>query len=151
MRLTIHQAVKSRVPRRRFEQLMRTARRYHHSPKPLLSELSLVLVGERTIRKLNRFYRGEDKPTDVLSFDYGEIIICYPVAMRQAKEHGLKIVDELSLLFVHGLLHIMGFEHKTLKERKAMRLAEEKLLDYQGLVDRTSIKKNVQYQSSNDQ
>ena len=74
-------------------------------------------------------------PTDVLSFDYGEIFISTQTAKRQAKEHELSLRAELELLFVHGLLHILGFDHHKLKDRKRMHSLEEQVLGRKGLID----------------
>jgi len=85
-------------------------------------EISLVFVGTRTIRRLNRLYLKKDAPTDVLSFPLGEtgtdgtfylgdIVISVPQAFQQCfpKEHGLE--RELEILAIHGFLHLLGFKH----------------------------------------
>lgn len=106
---------------------------------------SLALVDGRTIRKWNKAYRGKDKMTDVLSFaqresenvfagderELGEILICLPVAKRQAKEYGFSLDYELARLLVHGLAHLAGYEHEGVSERTAvkMRNFEEKILN----------------------
>jgi len=85
-------------------------------------EVSFVTKNE--IKKLNLRYRGLDKETDVLSFGMeddkfpgekliGEIVICPEVCERQAVEHDMSTNDEIDFLFVHGLLHVMGFDHET--------------------------------------
>jgi len=94
--------------------------------------LMLTLVSDREIHALNREYRGVDKPTDVLSFSYfnqerfpgddvvGEIVISVSTARRQAKEHKKTLNQELQFLFLHGLLHVFGFDHLKKAERKKM-------------------------------
>jgi probable rRNA maturation factor len=95
--------------------------------------LSVVLVGKKTIRFLNRKYRGKDKVTDVLSFNYsltapklkkdqifGEIIICWPVVKKQAKLYQVDVQEELARVLIHGLLHLYGYDHRKKKEKKIM-------------------------------
>ena len=95
-------------------------------------KVSLALVDEKTIKKLNAWYRGENKITDVLSFaldkpknfilptnkeNYlGEIIICYPQAKKQAKKLGHSLQKEIEILFLHGLLHLLGYSHKKMRK-----------------------------------
>lgn len=88
--------------------------------------ISLALVDELTSRQLNQKFAGNDYATDVLSFNYfegesdipskddvlGEIVICLAVAERQASEHDNSLEAELIMLFVHGVLHLLGYDHK---------------------------------------
>ena len=109
--------------------------------------LNVLLVDEKTIQQLNADHRQKDKVTDVLSFpnqenlragDYkfyapeeelGDIIICYEVCERQAREHGLSFSEEFLHLAIHGYLHICGYDHEiSEKEEKLMEGLEEKLL-----------------------
>ncbi len=94
-------------------------------------EVSLVLVGDKLIRRLNRETRGQDKITDVLSFRenetdsfrpkfLGEIIIDYQQIKRQAKIFKTSIRQELIFILVHGLLHLVGYDDKTDQEAKVM-------------------------------
>ena len=123
------------LPRQRLASLLRaTLNHYRPAGRELPRELSLSFVGASAMRRLNRQYRGEDRVTDVLSFDYGEIIICYPVAVRQSTEHSVSVSEEVALLFVHGLLHMLGYDHHRLRQRAVMRRAEGKVLGYSGLV-----------------
>lgn len=94
--------------------------------------IELILVDDKAIQKLNREHRGKDKSTDVLSFSYfgqevfpendtvGEIVISLPKAKKQAKEHNKTVNQELQFLFVHGFLHLFGYDHEELSERKRM-------------------------------
>jgi len=111
-------------------------------------EVSLVFTDSEMVRRLNRDYRGVDRPTDVLAFymlpqkeadscfalppdgvlRLGEVIISYPQAVEQAKEQGHSIERELALLIVHGILHLLGYDHEQPEEEKQMREREEKLL-----------------------
>lgn len=102
--------------------------------RPQFSEVSIVFVDDKTIRRWNRQFRHRDKPTDVLSFDYGEIIVAVPTARRQAREHAISLKAELDLLVVHGLLHILGFDHHTTPEKRRMAALEKKVLGTSGLI-----------------
>lgn len=81
--------------------------------------LSVAVVEAEEIKSLNKQYRQKNEPTDVLSFAYentekelqGEIVICPEVIRRNAKEDGIRFDDELEKNLVHGLLHIIGYEH----------------------------------------
>ncbi len=91
-------------------------------------EISIAIVSEREIRKLNKIYRKKDKVTDVLSFgeidlkgfDFakeknayiGEIVICFNQAERQAKKIGHSVNEEIKILLVHGFLHLLGHDHE---------------------------------------
>ncbi len=92
----------------------------------------LTMTGDKEIHALNREYRGADKPTDVLSFSYfgeerfpgddvvGEVVISVPTAKKQARDHKKTLNEELQFLFIHGLLHVLGFDHIKKSERKIM-------------------------------
>ncbi len=90
-------------------------------------DVSIVLVGDKRIRDINREYRKKDKVTDVLSFEeseagdfFGEIIIDYAQIKRQAKKYSRNTKEELGYMLIHGLLHLSGFEDHTEKGRKRM-------------------------------
>ena len=88
--------------------------------------VSLAFVGESRIRSLNKNYRKIDKVTNVLSFVdkeenfLGEVIICYPQIERQAKQQKVSINEELIFIFIHGLLHLLGYKDKTLAGKEEM-------------------------------
>jgi probable rRNA maturation factor len=106
--------------------------------------LSIAVSDDATVRRLNRRFRGEDEPTDVLSFaldsneafvtpangprQLGDVIISYPTAARQAKEAGHAIDEELAHLLVHGVLHLLGYDHERPAAARRMRAREEALL-----------------------
>lgn len=83
-------------------------------------EISIVVVSDARMRNLNKKYRGRDRLTDVLTFDYGEIIICLPQAKRQAKKLGHSFRKELGILLIHGILHLGGYDHQTKKDYDKM-------------------------------
>jgi probable rRNA maturation factor len=97
------------------------------------AELSLLVCDDRVMRRINREHRRIDKPTDVLAFAMregapmisvadalGDIVIAWPTARRQAREHGWSAERELCLLLAHGLLHLLGFDHVTRTEERRM-------------------------------
>ena len=82
------------------------------------SSATIAFVSDRTIRQLNRQFRGVDKPTDVLSFpaeesNLGDVAISVDTAAVQAKENGLTFDEEVAQLILHGLLHLSGYDHET--------------------------------------
>lgn len=95
-------------------------------------ELTIVLTDENSIHRLNQQYRGYDSSTDVLSFAngsidpdsggvyYGDVIIAVPIAKTQAKTAGHTLEAELALLTVHGVLHLLGYDHINPEERNRM-------------------------------
>ena len=93
-------------------------------------ELSLALVTDREIHKLNRQYRGKDKPTDVLSFPLadklqpsllGDVVISGETAARQAQRRRHSLREELRILLIHGILHLLGYDHEV-SRREASRM-----------------------------
>jgi probable rRNA maturation factor len=83
-------------------------------------ELALLLAGDRLLRRLNHRYRGKDRPTDVLSFPgqggedgLGDVVISVETAERNARAFGRSLAGELDLLALHGLLHVLGYDHET--------------------------------------
>lgn len=85
-------------------------------------ELSMVFVGDTVSRRLNNEYRGKDKPTNILSFplseNEGEIFINYKLAEKQAKKFERKLSDFIGFLFIHGLMHLKGYDHGEEMEKK---------------------------------
>ena len=112
-------------------------------------EVSLVFTDPETVRQLNRDYRGVDKPTDVLAFHMlqqkkadssfalppdgimrlGEVVISYPQAAEQAREQGHSPERELALLIIHGILHLLNYDHEDPEEESEMREKEIELLE----------------------
>ena len=112
-------------------------------------EVGLVFTDSETVQRLNRDYRGMDEPTDVLAFymlpqkeadgsfalppdgvtRLGEVIISYPQAVEQAREQGHSPERELTLLIIHGILHLLGYDHEESEEESEMREMERKLLE----------------------
>jgi len=106
------------------------------------AELSVALIGDSEMRKLNLDYRGVDRPTDVLSFSQtegefgdiapdmlGDVVVSVDTALRQAKEAGHALEEELDLLIIHGVLHLLGYDHqKGADEEKEMKGLEKEVL-----------------------
>ena len=116
-------------------------------------EMSLLITGQEKVHQLNRDFRGKDKPTDVLSFamldelpsgesedDFsfvappdgikhlGEIIISFPQAVIQAEEHGHSVKKEVAILAIHGVLHLLGYDHIKDDEAEQMEARERVIL-----------------------
>ncbi len=134
--LTISKKTKVVVPRKKLEQILSKVGESYSKKRAL--DISLVFLPASQIKKINKKYRGKKKATDVLSFNYsepksktilGEILIEPGLATKQAKqmEHGL--ADEISVLFLHGLLHVVGFDHEKKRQSLAkMSKAEQDVL-----------------------
>ncbi|MGB9793621.1 rRNA maturation RNase YbeY [Caldisericum exile] len=100
-------------------------------------QISIVLLSKNAIREINKRYRKKDKPTNVLSFQidyekgksiYGEILISPEVAQNEAKKLGNNFNDYFIFLIIHGVLHLLGYDHEKDDERIVMEQLEEKLL-----------------------
>lgn len=113
-------------------------------------EIGVTIVSDDEILELNREYREKDSVTDVLSFPQfeelegieealtdenesslllGDVVICYDQAMRQAEEYGTGTTRELLYLFVHSVMHLMGYDHENEEDKKIMRTHEEAVLE----------------------
>lgn len=114
--------------------------------------ISVSIVDNEMIHQINKEYRGVDRPTDVVSFafldnddnrdkllhskamvDLGEIYISLPRAEEQAQEYGHSLKRELSFLFVHGLLHLLGYDHMKEEDEKVMFALQEEILNLKGI------------------
>lgn len=101
-------------------------------------DITLVFATDRTLRSLNRRYRGRDHPTDVLAFPlgngaeagkpFGDVIISMDAARRQAREYGGSLQAELTRLVVHGTLHLCGYDHHERREAARMHGLTRRLL-----------------------
>jgi probable rRNA maturation factor len=96
-------------------------------------EVSVALVDNQQIKKINKQFRKIDQPTDVLSFPmdeeiWGDVIISIDRAREQAKDYGHSFQREIGYLFTHGVLHLLGYDHKDSVDKKEMRNLEEKIL-----------------------
>ena len=117
------------------------------------AELGLVIASQEGVQELNRSYLGRDRPTDVIAFSMlpeppagedlppfvqppdgvlhlGEVIISYPQAVAQAEEHGHSIKREVTILIIHGVLHLLGYGDETPELKRQMRAREKEILGY---------------------
>ncbi|MFZ5559531.1 MAG: rRNA maturation RNase YbeY [Patescibacteria group bacterium] len=92
-----------------------------------IPELSVVIVSGARMKSLNRKYRGRNRVTDVLAFDYGEIILCLSQAKKQAKKLSHSLKKELAILLIHGILHLVGYNDKTKRNYNKMVKKEEEI------------------------
>lgn len=99
------------------------------------SELSILLTGNREIARLNFRYRGKKGPTDVLSFALlegqgrkvapeilGDVVISLEKAIEQAAEEGREVAEEITRLLIHGVLHLLGYDHEHVSKAEALRM-----------------------------
>lgn len=139
-----------------LERVLQSGLTLHHHDA---AEASVILVDNEYIRDLNQQYRGLDQPTDVLSFAMlddsadelpvltedspaspedrpellGDIFISVERAVEQAEDYGHSVNRELCYLAVHGLLHLLGFDHQNPQDQERMRQAEEEILNAAGI------------------
>ena len=108
------------------------------------TELSLIVTDDEAIRELNRRFRDVDAPTDVLAFGagteehfvsapesppyLGDVVISYQRALAQAEELGHAVAEELKLLVIHGILHLLGYDHQEEADARKMREREDQVL-----------------------
>jgi probable rRNA maturation factor len=114
-------------------------------------EMGLVIASQERVKQLNKVYLRKDKPTDVLAFSMleergaarhrpfvtapdgtahlGEVIISYPQAVKQAEEHHHSVKREVATLIIHGVLHLLGYDHDTLEPKHLMSAREASILN----------------------
>lgn len=103
-------------------------------------EISFVLTDDESVHRLNKLYRGKDRPTDVLAFAMqegehatvagpllGDVIVSVSTARRQALSRRVALVDEVTMLLAHGLLHLLGWDHETAAKDRRMRAETARL------------------------
>jgi probable rRNA maturation factor len=109
---------------------------------PVYTELSIAIVEVLEMTQLNEKYRGKEGPTDVLSFEcddlcaaepdepvtLGDVVIAPEIAEAQAEEYGHTVEQELNLLLVHGVLHLLGYDHEADTDASVMQARERALL-----------------------
>jgi probable rRNA maturation factor len=93
-----------------------------------LEEVEVALVSDKRITEIHRRFMNDPAPTDVITFQHGEIVISVETAKSQAREFGTSLDHELRLYIVHGLLHLHGFEDKTAAGAAEMKRVQEKIV-----------------------
>ena len=105
--------------------------------------LNIIFVSQEEIKKINYRYRGRNSITDVISFancdilnpiinphnDLGDIFICYERAVEQSQNYGHSIMREIVFLSIHGYLHLLGYDHQTVKDEKIMFEMQNQILE----------------------
>lgn len=126
------------IPSKQFDQIVDIVSRKFKIKENLIFDVSFV--NKVDIKKINNKYRKVNKPTDVISFALrdakqtikspllGEILICYEVASKQAKENKWSVNKEICFLFVHGILHLFQYDHNTKKEYDEMMKIQNNIL-----------------------
>jgi probable rRNA maturation factor len=122
---------------------------------PEETELSISIVGDRSIRRINREYLARDCPTNVISFSQreggcngmltdmlGDVIISADTSAREAEQGGMQPFDRLSFLLLHGILHLCGYDHERSGEEEAVRMEKKeeeifRILKKEGLLSPT--------------
>ena len=133
--LRIDSAFAGRVKRSSLRQAVRTA--FESTGEKRSGELTLVITDDTRVKELNQAYRGVDAMTDVLAFGdsleadsfvrspevpiyFGDVVISYPRSVEQATIRGHPVEEELSLLVIHGVLHLLGYDHQKESDRERM-------------------------------
>jgi probable rRNA maturation factor len=119
----------------------------HTVPTAAGNEISVLLCGDDTVSELNRVYRGSARPTNVLSFPngyagaepdtvlLGDVAIAFETVAAEAAASHLAIADHLTHLIVHGVLHLLGYDHQTTRQAEEMETLEIAILDRLGVAD----------------
>ena len=100
-----------------------------------LEEIQVILISDRRMSELHHRFMGIDGPTDVVTFQHGEIFISVETAYTQARAHCTSLGHELRLYLVHGLLHLQGFHDHALAGRRRMNSAQERIIARAGGVE----------------
>jgi probable rRNA maturation factor len=98
-----------------------------------LNAVAVWLISDRRISKLHLQFFGDSSPTDVITFQDGEIFISVETTRRNAREFGNPLMSEIKLCIVHGLLHLHGFQDREPADLRRMKNAQEKILRYMGI------------------
>jgi len=104
-------------------------------------EIALLLTDDANMRALNNRFRGKDKPTNVLSFPgggdefIGDIALAREACVDEAKEKGIALHDHAAHLIIHGMLHLVGYDHETDDEAETMERREAEILGSLGITD----------------
>ncbi len=131
--LVVARAFSGRVPRERLRRIANKTLRAEHAPSR--QTVTIVIVDDKEIQTLNRQFHHVDASTDVLSFSsdvkgyLGDIVISYEMARENARAVGWTIGDELELLVVHGILHLLGYDDTRPRARARMWQRQREILE----------------------
>jgi probable rRNA maturation factor len=134
LRVEVVKAVAAPLPVPRFRQVLQAAMSHPEAAARARAlegasggcQLTLRVTGDRELRRLSRTFLGEDRPTDVLSFPsgqdgyLGDLALSWPAVVRQAEAYGHPVEVEAALLCVHGLLHLLGWDHANPTQERDM-------------------------------
>lgn len=95
----------------------------------LPQKIHFVLLPEKTMGEVHNLFFRDPHPTDVISFDYGEILICPSVAEKEARQRSIAVLKEVLLYGIHGMLHLCGMDDDKDEERKRMEQVQESILE----------------------
>ena len=131
--ISINNNTKSRICKRKTK---RQIDLFENMYKCKIETLSISFINDMEMIDLNKKYLNHEDSTDIITFTYekdlnnldGEILICVDEAKRQAREYKVKLINELSRLVFHGLLHLIGYKDRVKKEKDIMHKSEDKLL-----------------------
>ena len=98
------------------------------SPLTQIDSLEVSIVSDPAIARVHEKFMDDPNPTDVITFDYGEIISSADTALRESNERGMSIERELALYIIHGMLHLAGYRDKTSEEFELITELQEKIL-----------------------
>ncbi len=146
--ISIDDEFKGKITRRRLKTVAEQALTAEKTGSSV--ELGILVTNQENVRSLNWTYRSKNEPTDVLSFymipehgqkketfinppdnieHLGEVVISYPQAVIQAKENKHKVKKEITILLIHGILHLLGYDHEKPADEKKMKPRETKILN----------------------
>ena len=130
---------KSPLGRGRGGLARKVARLASRFEKKIRGVVEVTIVGAKKIKSLNAKFRGKNMVTDVLAFSWledgeggerflGQIYICYPQIVRQAREYKISVKEEFARMLAHGLLHLVGYDHVRVNDAKKMFALQEKII-----------------------
>ena len=136
--LRVYKETDIRIPRKKILTLFATVTKQENGTDKRC-RVNLIFSDNRRLKSLNRIHRGQDNPTDVLSFNiddlresggtFGEVYISVPIARKQASEYGGTISEEFLRLACHGFLHLFGYDHVDPRDEKRMKRREDEILE----------------------
>src|SRR3954470_770473 len=127
-KLAVNVAALQRSAERALE-LVKKFRQRKSTPLDDLEEISVLLISDRRMAGLHRRFLNQAGPTDVMTFDHGEIFVSVDTAQKNRRRFGLSLSREIALYIVHGLLHLHGFDDRRPADARKMERTQQKILD----------------------